>query len=226
MLADLLDLVLPGSCAGCGLTGPELCPGCRADLARPPRLHTPTPRPAGLPRLATAASYDGAVRAVLLAHKERGRLGLVRPLGLALAGAVRLLADGPVVLIPVPSAPAVVRARGHDHARRLAVRAAVELRKQGVPARAARGLLPAREVVDQAGLTAGQRAANLRGALVARRSMDGVRVVVVDDVVTTGATLVEAARALIAGGALVQGAAVVAATARRPHALSSHPAAA
>lgn len=219
MLADLLDLVLPRDCAGCRLPGRTLCGGCAAAMASPFR-HRPEPCPAGLPPLVAAGSYDGAVRAALLAHKERGRLGLAGPLGAALAGAVREL--GPPVgalLVPVPSAPAAVRERGQDHARRLAAAAARRL-----PATRSRPLLrPARAVADQSGLSSAQRAANLSGALRAGRCLDGVAVVVVDDVVTTGATLAEAARALRAAGAVVVGAAVVGATARhrsRPPATS------
>jgi predicted amidophosphoribosyltransferase len=70
-------------------------------------------------------------------------------------------------------------------------------------------------VADQADLTAADRAANLSGALRARFDLRGSRVIVVDDVITTGATLAEAARALRAAGADVRAAAVVAATARR-----------
>jgi predicted amidophosphoribosyltransferase len=92
---------------------------------------------------------------------------------------------------------------------RLARSAARDL---GVEAR--RLLAPARAVADQAGLTTRERAANLAGALRAT-GVAGLPVVVVDDVMTTGATLVEAARALAAGGHPVAGAAVVAATRRR-----------
>ena len=132
-----------------------------------------------------------------------------RPLGRALAGAVA--AHGPgVVLVPVPSSPASVRARGHDHARRLT---AVAGRAVGAPTAAV--LVQARDVQDQAGLDTAARSANLTGALRARRRLDGLDVVVVDDVVTTGATLADAARALTAAGARVRGAAVVATTVLR-----------
>jgi ComF family protein len=203
VLADLLDLVLPRVCAGCQAPGAVLCRACCLALAAP-RLHRPDPCPAGLPPLVAAAAYAGPVRAALLAHKEDGRLALARPLGRALAAAVALLGAPEAVLVPVPSARAAVRARGHDHARRLA-RAA---------GRSAPLLVPARRVADQAGLSSAGRAENLRGALRARRPLEGLPVVVVDDVVTTGATLAEAARALRAAGADVRGAAVVAATAR------------
>ena len=218
LLTDLLDLVLPRCCAGCARPGPVLCPQCRAVLAGPPRgLVQPTPCPVGLPPVSAALAYEGLASCLLIGHKEHGRMQLTRPLAAALAGAVpAVLAAqgrdpvGPVVLCPVPSSAAAVRARGHDHAWRLARGAAQRL---GVPAR--RLLLPARDIADQAGLTAAARAANLRGALSARAGPSGPAVVLVDDVITTGATLVEATRALRAAGHVVAGAAVVAATTRR-----------
>ena len=211
MLGDLLDLVLPRDCAGCGAPGRTLCGVCTAELSADLRRHRPDPCPPGLPPLVAAGWYDGAARAALLAHKERGRLGLVRPLGAALATAVLSLAPPRgAVLVPVASSPQAVRERGHDHARRLAGAAA-----RRVPGAAARALLvPARAVADQAALGTAARAANLHGALRARRPLPGLPVVLVDDVVTTGATLAEAARALRAAGADVRGAAVVAATQR------------
>ena len=159
-----------------------------------------------------AARYGDRVRAALLAHKERGALTLAGPLGAALAGAVRAgLGPGggtgpgasraPVVLVPVPSARRAVRARGHDPARRIALAAAAELRRTGTPARVLAVLRQRRVVADQSGLTARQRLENLAGALEvvpggARLLAEGGRAVLVDDVMTTGASLAEAARAL------------------------------
>ncbi|HWH30222.1 MAG TPA: phosphoribosyltransferase family protein [Mycobacteriales bacterium] len=206
----LLDLVLPQRCAGCAEPGRGLCPACRAVLAAPP-LGRVADGPARLPPLAAAARYEGAVRAALLAHKEHGRLALSGPLGAALAGALSSLAlPAGTVVVPVPSSARVVRARGHDHARRLAAVAAAGVRLPTRPL-----LRQVRPVADSAGLSAADRAANLRGALAARRPLPGVRVVVVDDVVTTGATLREAVRALRAAQAEVAGVAVVAVTPRR-----------
>jgi predicted amidophosphoribosyltransferase len=222
LLDALLDLVLPQSCAGCGRAGSRWCRSCAGALAEAARAPlgraAPDPVPPGFPDAAAAAAYDGPVRGALLAHKERGRLGLVRPLAAALAAAVRVL-DPPagVLLVPVPSDPRTVRARGHDHARRLARSTARRLRRCGIPARAAPVLVPARTVADQAGLDARARADNLAGALRCRHRLDGRVVVVVDDVVTSGATLAEATRALTAAGARVLGAATVAATLRRRH---------
>jgi predicted amidophosphoribosyltransferase len=114
----------------------------------------------------------------------------------------------------VPSARSAVRSRGHDHALRLARAAAAQLRARGADVRAAALLAPARSVADQSGLTAAQRAANLRGALRCTAGPAGA-VLVVDDVMTTGATLVEAVRALRGAGHEVVGAAVLGATVRR-----------
>lgn len=186
------------------------------------------PEPAGLPPVHAAARYADEVRAALLAHKERGALALSRPLGEALAAAVRAgLADvsgtgaaavpaeghgpagghgaggGPVLLVPVPSARRAVRARGHDPARRIAYAAAGELRRTGVPAQVLPVLRQRRFVADQSGLGHRRRMANLAGALTVAPGCDrllrGGRVVLVDDLMTTGASLTEAARAVRAG---------------------------
>jgi predicted amidophosphoribosyltransferase len=109
----------------------------------------------------------------------------------------------------VPSARSAVRRRGYDHALRLARAAARQLSLDARPL-----LVQARRVDDQSGLSTAQRARNLAGALRASGVPD-LPVVVVDDVMTTGATLVEAARALAAQGHRVAGAAVLAATRRR-----------
>nr|WP_194277416.1 ComF family protein [Streptomyces olivaceus] len=199
-----------------------------------PRRVRPVPEPPGLPVVHAAAPYADEVRAALLAHKERGMLALTAPLGAALAGAVRaglresgagdgdgFSGPGPgpgpspgrgpvsVLLVPVPSARRAVRTRGHDPARRIALAAAGELRRTGVSARVSAVLRQRHAVADQSGLDARQRLDNLTGALAvvpggARLLCGGGTVVLVDDLMTTGASLTEAARAVraaTAGGA-------------------------
>ncbi|MFF4500333.1 ComF family protein [Streptomyces sp. NPDC001401] len=208
---DLTDLVLPAECGGCGRPRTVLCPECRAVLsgAAPSRVR-PVPEPPGLPVVHAAARYADEVRATLLAHKERGALALAAPLGTALAGAVRAglreapghAAGGgpPVLLVPVPSARSAVRARGHDPARRIALAAAGELRRTGTAARVLAVLRQRRAVADQSGLNSRQRLDNLAGALAVApggdRLLRGSSVVLVDDLMTTGASLAEAARAV------------------------------
>ncbi|MFJ9676446.1 ComF family protein [Streptomyces sp. NPDC101194] len=207
---EISGLVLPVSCGGCGRPRTELCEECRADLCgRAPRRVRPVPEPRGLPVVHAAAGYENAVRAVLLAHKERGALGLAGPLGKALAGAVRAGVGhagvvGPLLLVPVPSTRRAVAARGHDPTRRIALAAAGELRRRGTGARVVAVLRQRRPVADQAGLGARQRQANLAGALEVvaggERLLAAGRVVLVDDLLTTGASLAEAARAIAAVG--------------------------
>ena len=93
LVREISGLVLPVACGGCGTPRTPLCEECaRALYGAGARRARPVPEPAGLPLVHAAAPYADAVRALLLAHKERGALGLARPLGVALAGAVRAAA--------------------------------------------------------------------------------------------------------------------------------------
>ncbi|WP_329564614.1 ComF family protein [Kitasatospora sp. NBC_01266] len=248
MSALLLDLLLPTACAGCGEPGGDLCAACRALLdGLRGQPAGPDPAPPGLPPLYSCAVYRDPLRRLLIAHKERGALRLVGPLGAVLAEAVHaaLAADQavptvqtgpagraagrPVLLVPVPSARHAVRARGHDATRRLARAAARRLSRAGLPCRVAPVLRQHHRVADQAGLGAEQRQANLHQALsvppLVRQALNGRQLILVDDLVTTGASLGEAARALRAAGAPPLAAATVAATARReqpPHTAAPH----
>ncbi|MFF4410294.1 ComF family protein [Streptomyces sp. NPDC001404] len=228
---EIAGLVLPSPCTGCGLGRSVLCEECRARLCgRRPRQVRPDPVPPGLPPVFAAAPYAAGVRSVLLAHKERGALGLAEPLGAALAGAVQAAGipgegrdgwagRGPLLLVPVPSARRAVAGRGHDACRRVALAAARALRGAGVPARTAAVLRLRRAVADQAELDARERWANVAGAMGAVRDAgrvwrDGGPVVLVDDLMTTGASLAEAARAVGVSGGRTVAAAVVAAAPR------------
>lgn len=219
------DLALGNACAGCGERPGLLCPDCRAALIGPATRVTTVPGRPELP-LAGAAAYAGPVRSVIIEHKERGRLPLAVPLGEALAVAVTAVlavpggcrdpahGDRPVVLVPVPSAARSVRRRGHDPVLRSARRAAGTLRRSGQRGTVVAALRHRRRVADQSGLNRRQREGNLRGSLVCRPSAvpaaRGGCVVIVDDIVTTGATLRESARALTDAGVRPCGAVVVA----------------
>lgn len=212
-MRDLLDLLFPAVCAGCGRADSVVCGPCGAALRQPPTPRPPTPCPPGLPAPYAVASYAGATRALVLAYKERDVVALTKPLAAALGSAVRAAlaaCDVPALVVPVPSTRAARRRRGYDPVERL-VRAA--------GARPVlRALTHVRAVRDSAGLSADARRHNLHGALAVRDSARGLivgqHVVLVDDVVTTGATLAEAARALREAGADVVAAAVIAATVR------------
>lgn len=225
MLRDAaLDLLLGSSCVGCGRPGRLLCAGCEAGLPVRGGPALPDPAPPGLDRVWAAAPYAGVVRALVVGHKEEARHAheavLSRLLASACAG---LLAEagGPdgALLVPVPSRPGVDRRRGHAPTRALVRGAARVLRGAGVPVGCVPLLRHRGGAVDQAGLGARARAANLVGTLRVDRgraaaTAAGRAVIVCDDVVTTGATLAEACRALRAAGVPVLGGAAVAATIR------------
>lgn len=213
LFGALVDLVLPRACVGCGGGVGPLCPRCVPDM---PALRVV----AAATTWATwaAAPYDGALRTALLAYKERGRRDLAGPLAGLLARAVEAAlaerappAGAETVLVPVPSARAAAASRGGDHVARLGRRAAPVSGLRMVRG----GLALTRQVRDSAGLSRQERAANLAGAFVARPAPPRFAAIIVDDIVTTGATLREACRALESAGWPVRGCAVVAATQRR-----------
>lgn len=224
LLSALVDLAVPAACVGCGAWGADLCPPCAAPLRGPPRWVQPTPCPPGLPPVAAIAAYDAGVRSALVHHKERAAYSLTAHLADALARAVAHAAvtagECAPLLVPVPSSAAARRARGDDPLLRLVRAAATRLRRSGVPVTVEAAVVRhGRAVRDSAGLSAPDRAANLAGAFEATvEHLRGPRpgaVLLVDDLVTTGATLAEAARALRRAGLPPAACAVVAHARRR-----------
>lgn len=221
--AELLGLLLPVSCAGCGLDDERWCADCRALLTGPAwrcegragrldRLDAPPPPWWAL------SDFAGPVRSAVTAWKDHGRADLTEPFSVALRRAARAAAPllsgaGPVLVVPLPSTAAARRARGWDPVRSLAVAAADELRRRGVDATCA-PVLRRTPGADQAGLSARQRARNVAGQVSVRRAtrIIGASVLLVDDVLTTGATAAAGADALAAAGALVRGGVVLAST--------------
>jgi predicted amidophosphoribosyltransferase len=226
-LAAAGDLLLGSSCHGCGTPWWGVCPSCRTLLrARTPRVTRPDSPPPCFPVTVTCSPYDDLLRGLVSAHKDRGALGLSPLLADRLAQSVHALltavgASGPLLLVPVPSAAAAVRRRGFDATLTLARLAARQLKGRH-DLRAVALLAQRSGLADQAGLDAAGRRANLDGGLRLRRARPGAAalppgtsVVLVDDVVTTGASLAEAARVVGAARLTVVGAATVAATERR-----------
>ncbi len=187
--------------------------------------------PPGLAAVYAVAPYAGLVRELVIGHKERQLVSLRPVLAALLARSVLGVleeheAQGAVLLVPVPSRAASVRARGRDATREMTACAGEVVRQVGAgryDVTLAPVLRSRPGVVDQAGLDVTARRANLDGSMACSSSLvrrlgrrvGAAHVVVCDDVVTTGATLAEAQRALGAAGVGVLGHACLAATERR-----------
>jgi predicted amidophosphoribosyltransferase len=212
----LLDLLVPARCAGCQRAGPPLCVRCVALLGPARRVLLLD----GLPPVYALARYAGPVRAAVLAYKERGRHDLAEPLGAALAEELRNAGAGQVWLVPAPSRWWAACRRGAEHARGLADATAAALAATGVPAAVAPALRMTSGARDSVGLDATARRRNLAGRVKTRPAglpPPGAGVVLVDDVVTTGATVAESAAALAAADVEVRAALVVGSAARLLH---------
>jgi ComF family protein len=211
----LLDLLLPPHCPGCGREGAVLCDRCSLPLRR--RLREPPGAPLGLPaalpdglvQLEWCATYSGAVRDALHALKYRGERRLREPLGEALAQRWRHAGRGGDLITWVPVHPSRRRDRGFDQAEELARQMAMEM---GVPVR---GCLERRQrTAAQHSLGEADRADNTAGVFGVTATATSVIndrwIVVVDDIVTTGATLSGCADALLQDGAMAVSAVTVA----------------
>ena len=215
-LAKLCQRALPQSCAFCAApSGSSLvCVPCSNAL---PRVDHACPRcalpawngavcgacltiPPPFAAAYAAFEYAFPFDRLLHAFKYGGRLALADFLAEALCAAVARRPPNhpmPDAVIALPLAPSRQRARGFDQATEIARRVA---RNIGVPM--ATGLRRVRDTPAQAALPWKDRAKNVRGAFVADPSFSGMRIAIVDDVMTTGATLSSAASAALRAGAL------------------------
>ena len=212
-LAGLLHGLAPARCQYCGCTTPDLpiCKDCHAalpwnDPACPrcalPQIH-PSPCPACLAR---APHFDSAwcafrlespIRQSIHGLKYHARLLQARMLGELMASALAARDHWPELLIPVPLHHRRLFRRGYNQALEIARPIAASGRIRLWPDAVRR----IRATTDQIGTSASQRRRNVRGAFVADTGMAGRSVALLDDVMTTGATLNELARVCRKAGA-------------------------
>jgi predicted amidophosphoribosyltransferase len=208
----MLDLVLPLECGGCGVPSTRWCPACARQLAvRADEPHLITPRvDPGVPVL-SLGRYAGARRQAIVAVKEHGRADLIAPLAVALQGGLeRLLTWGvvgtPLTVVPAPTRRSAARRRGGDPVTRIAEVATAGLR--GVSDIKVVQALRMRALVrDSVGLSSADRQRNIVGRVKVTKPVEGLAraVLVVDDIVTTGATASESVRVLQVAGLQVVG---------------------
>jgi len=213
----LLDAALPARCPGCGVEGPPLCAACapaldaRLDLPAGIAIGLPSDVPAPLLQLEWCAPFSGVVRTALHELKYSGEQRLAGPLGAAIARRWRRVGAGGDVVVPVPVHAERRRRRGYDQAELIARVAAAEL---NLPC--ASILERSRATIAQFDLDRAARAVNVTGAFRLRPAATGPTrhqaapggplagrwVILVDDVVTTGASLAACAAPLIEAGAV------------------------
>ena len=202
LVLDLAALVWPTSCVACGAPDRDCCESCLETMRAATQVCSFS---FGVPAFASGP-YAGPCRALLVAFKHDNRFGFRRSLGPLLrgplvAGLGLARSHQDPLIVTVPSRPSRVRHRGYRH-----VDVLVQVAMRGAVVRRCRALRTTRGRVGQVGLDPGGRARNAARIAVRRAALATVRgreVVLVDDIVTTGATVFAARAALENAGATV-----------------------
>jgi ComF family protein len=208
-----LDWVFPPSCAGCDQLGERICPSCLASIeVLPPPLCPKCSQPAPSGQVCDScqndpppwqecrswAAYRGPLRSAIHRLKYRNDLGLCEPLSQHLVQLLQEQAWPVDCIVPIPLSRRRRQYRGYNQSAFLAYALALQTGLVYLPS----ALQRTRDTRSQVGLTAAERHRNLDGAFSARTDrISGRTVLLLDDVMTTGATLRNASRALLQAGA-------------------------
>jgi predicted amidophosphoribosyltransferase len=196
--ASLSELLFPTRCLGCRQLGIRICSQCRSFWHPHIYRSTITVGARALP-VYSSVIYSSVAQKVLLGSKESALIDADQLIRLALSHALSYFNGeiGMADVVPVPSRKSAIRKRGRDfllaHTEYLAEASGVQLRPV---------LIHRRKVADQTRLSAVEREANLTRAFTCanRGRIGNIPVIIIDDLMTSGATLREAARALFDGG--------------------------
>jgi predicted amidophosphoribosyltransferase len=194
----LIDLLFPSRCAVCDCSGKNLCESCRDLILIEPKEFSV----AGL-RVFTVTKYTNETSKLLVALKEKGQSALVTELAQMLRPAIDAISliESPIYLVPAPSRPENFSKRGFHPT--LLIAKAIANQSPGLSV--LNCLKFSRPVLDQVGLSEGERLANLSSSMRLNQPIRGRVCYLLDDVVTTGATASESKRVLSLGGATVAG---------------------
>lgn len=198
----LWNLIFPARCLFCGKLVPPgecICEDCRKERPQAPFLRRYSLPGAGAEGFSvfSAAAYEGGFRKTLYRYKFRGEKGLSKPLGKLLAETAGQTGQSFDGVTWVPMTKAKKRKRGYDQSELLARAAAKELGLSCLPL-----LEKVRETETQHQLPRRQRLSNVKSAYRAGQEAQGKALLLVDDIVTTGATLRECAKVLAEAGAV------------------------
>ena len=194
---SLKDLIYPNICICCGKTGAIVCPNCSEYwLANPKKSKVDDNV------LFFVTTYNEITSPVILAAKEAGNADSVKLIAKSIASSIsfailNLGISQPINLVTIPSQLSAIRRRGRDHIKDLVQEVIIQLNQQEIDAVYLPILKPIKKIKDQSNLNGLQRKENMSHAFTVKSSpISQSAVILIDDLVTSGASIHEGVRAL------------------------------